>query len=164
MTRQDEVPSKVQISTSEPATELVVTAMKDPSDIRACFEVMKLLRPSCRTPDEFVEQVLRLQAAEEYVLLAARLDGGTICGVVGFRLIENLMHGRHVYVDDLVTAQEHRSQGIGAELLKCVVAQASRSHCTKILLDTGADNKNAARFYLKTGFSITALRFTMVLD
>ena len=91
------------------------------------------------------------------------MRNGAIGGVVGFRFAENLMHGRHVYVDDLVTLRELRCQGFGAALMKAVVTQARDSRCRKVLLDTSAENEAGKRFYLSFGFAITANRFTMVL-
>ena len=58
--------------------------------------------------------------------LAARLHprGGRVVAVAGYRVSTNLFCGRHLYVDDLVTAEAERSKGHGKALLAWLRAQA----------------------------------------
>jgi ribosomal protein S18 acetylase RimI-like enzyme len=142
----------------------VVTAMTGMDDIREAFDTLRMLRPNCKDVDAFVEQICRLQRTSGYRLYAARNTSALVVGVVGFRFMENLMHGRHIYVDDLVILPEFRGIGIGGELLQFAIAQALAERCDRVLLDTGIDNEAAARFYINLGFKITAHRFTMVPD
>jgi len=37
---------------------------------------------------------------------------------MGYRLLHDFVHGRHLYIDDLVVTSRLRSSGLGAELLK----------------------------------------------
>ena len=130
--------------------------------VRGCFSVMKKLRPDLRDEDSFTQEVLKLQQSSGYHLLAVQ-SGSTVLGLIGFRRIANLMHGPHIYVDDLVTLEEHRSRGIGGDLLDAVLAKARELGCKRVLLDTGIDNREATDFYLRRGFLITANRFTLIM-
>jgi GNAT superfamily N-acetyltransferase len=141
-----------------------ITASQDDETIGACFEVMSALRGNLGNRDRFIEQISRQQENEGYVLFMARGEDQQIVGVVGFRVIENLMHGLHLYVDDLVTLEHVRGQGIGTELMRRVLTQALSFGCSKVLLDTGNQDRAAHSFYSKLGFSATAARFSMVVD
>src|SRR5690606_37699362 len=98
-----------------------------PEQWRACFQLMRVLRPHLSDADDLVQRVQR-QAQQGYRLLAARA-GDEVVGLAGCRLQENLLYGRFLYVDDLVTREELRSQGIGERLLNEVRAQARRLGC-----------------------------------
>jgi GNAT superfamily N-acetyltransferase len=95
-----------------------------PIDIAACFAVMRELRPHLPSVDEFVSRVQR-QARDGYRLLAASIDD-QIVGLAGYRVQENLIHGRFVYVDDLIVAASGRRAGIGALLLDRVSEECRR--------------------------------------
>jgi GNAT superfamily N-acetyltransferase len=132
------------------------------AEIAACFAVIVQLRPHLAGPDELVTRVER-QARDGYGLLAAWC-GAEPVGVAGYRLEENLVHGRFVYVDDLVTSERHRGAGIGATLLDAV-AQFGRDHgCARLVLDTALDNVLAHRFYYRQGLLARALRFSRTIE
>jgi GNAT superfamily N-acetyltransferase len=69
--------------------------------------------------------------------LAYLEDNGEVLAVAGFRLIENLIGTRVLYVDDLVTSEARRSKGHGAALLEWLVARAHADGCTHLELDCG---------------------------
>ena len=73
-------------------------------DCQACFEVMRELRPHLADAAAFAAQVRR-QAAQGYRLLAG-WQGGHVKGLAGYRIQENLIYGRFLYVDDLVATAE----------------------------------------------------------
>ena len=118
----------------------------------------RLLRPHLRDAAELVARVAR-QRAEGYRLLAA-WRGGEPVALAGYRITENLIHGRFLYVDDLVTAEAARRGGIGARLLDAVAAEGRGAGCTRLVLDTALDNVLAHRFYYRQGLLARALRFS----
>ncbi|MGC8539131.1 MAG: GNAT family N-acetyltransferase [Phycisphaerae bacterium] len=81
--------------------------------------------------------------------------------VAGYRISESLSRGYHLYVDDLVTAEQVRSQGLGKLLLQWLIAEARREKCQHLVLDSGVQRFAAHRFYLRHGMSITAHHFCM---
>ncbi len=131
-------------------------------DLRACFPVMRELRPHLASPEELVERVQR-QFDQGYRLLTARA-GGAVVGAAGYRVQENLMRGRFCYVDDLVVAAPHRRGGLGAGLLGAVAALARAGGIDRLVLDTALDNLFGQRFYFRYGMLPAALRFSKVLD
>lgn len=55
-------------------------------------------------------------------------------------MMENLIHGRFLYVDHLVTADDRRLSGIGAALLKELSAVGFNENCARLVLDTATAN------------------------
>ena len=131
------------------------------ADIDACWKVLHQLRPQLADAAELVARVQR-QRAQGYRLLAAWRDGRVV-GAAGYRISENLIHGRFVYVDDLVVAADDRRGGIGARLLEEVAAEARAAGCARMTLDTGLDNSFAQRFYFRWGLLATGLHFGAAL-
>ena len=84
-------------------------------------------------------------------------DGGNVLSVAGFVQGQKLAWQKHIYVDDLVTDEAHRSSGAG-RLLIAWLKEFGRSHgCQQLHLDSGAH-----RFYLREGFDITSHHFAVV--
>ena len=128
------------------------------TEIAACFPVMVQLRPHLAGAEELVARVTR-QREEGYRLLAEWRDG-TPVALAGYRFTENLIHGRFVYVDDLVTDGTDRSTGLGARLLSAVAEIAREQGIARLVLDTALDNVLAHRFYYRQGLLARALRFS----
>src|ERR1051325_10005186 len=91
------------------------------ADIDRCFPVMSQLRPHLAAAD-FVETVRRQQG--QGFLLAMLEDAGVVRAVAGFRVFDNLVGGRILYVDALVTDSTVRSKGHGKALLDWLTARA----------------------------------------
>ncbi len=125
--------------------------------LRACYPVMRELRPHLQSEEEFVARVTRMNA-QGYRILAA-WEGGEVVALAGYRLEENLVYGRFLYVDDLVAGEQTRGQGWGARLLERLTAYADQAECAKLVLDTGLANARAQRFYFREGLMTGAMRF-----
>src|SRR5215475_13201207 len=106
----------------------------DAQDCGACFDVMRELRPHLPGAQAFAEQIRR-QAAQGYRLLAAWRDGA-VAALAGYRVQENLLYGRFLYVDDLVTAAGARGLGLGGQLIDALRMEARRQGCAHLVLDT----------------------------
>lgn len=129
-------------------------------EVAGCHPVMSQLRPHIAA-DLFVARV-RMQQQNGY-LLAFLEDHGAVRAVAGFRFIENLYAGRVLYVDDLVTDQQDRSQGHGKALFEWLVARARTAGCQSLELDSGVQRFDAHRFYLVQRMLITAHHFRLTL-
>jgi GNAT superfamily N-acetyltransferase len=127
-------------------------------DVAAAFPVMAQLRPHLANAEELVARVARQRDAG-YRQLAAWRDGVPVA-LAGYRVEENLIHGRFLYVDDLVTTESQRRGGIGARLIEAVTAEGRKLGCLRLVRDTGLDNVCAHRFYYRQGFLAGALRFS----
>nr|WP_198980274.1 GNAT family N-acetyltransferase [Herbaspirillum sp. ASV7] len=124
---------------------------------RACFAVMHELRPHLKNEDEFLDRIGR-QARQDYRILAA-WEGDQVVALAGYRFQENLVYGKFLYVDDLVSASEQRGKRWGERLLKALEGVALQAGCVRLVLDTGMANALAQRFYFRQGLLTGSLRF-----
>jgi len=127
------------------------------ADVRACFPLMQQLRPHIETADAFVDR-WRRQMAEGYRILSLWQDGRPIA-LAGFRVQHNMIHGRFLYVDDLVTDADARASGHGARLLNRLQAEARTAGCRLLTLDAALDNVFGHRFYYRQGLLARGLHF-----
>jgi ribosomal protein S18 acetylase RimI-like enzyme len=127
------------------------------SDVAACFPLMRILRPHLVSSEEFAARAAR-QYGAGYRILAAWRDAVPLA-LAGYRTEENMIRGRFLYVDDLVTDEAERRNGLGARLLDALANEAERLDCASLVLDTALDNVLAHRFYYRQGLLASALRF-----
>jgi ribosomal protein S18 acetylase RimI-like enzyme len=132
------------------------------AEVRACYPVMRELRPHVATEREFVERIAR-QQGDGYRLLAA-WRGDQPLALAGYRAQENLVYSRFIYVDDLVTLESERRHRLGKLLLDEVAEEARRQGCGWVVLDTALSNSLAQRFYFRQGMLASALRFRLALN
>jgi ribosomal protein S18 acetylase RimI-like enzyme len=131
-------------------------------DLRACYPVMRQLRPHLQDETDLIQRILRMRQAR-YRLLAA-WEGDEVVALAGYRLQENLIYGAFLYVDDLVTTERSRGSRWGARLLDELTHIAEQAECAKLVLDTGLANSLAHRFYSRQGLLTGAIRFAKSLD
>jgi GNAT superfamily N-acetyltransferase len=136
----------------------VATVEKAETDeaILACRAVMAELRPRVAGGD-FLKAVRALEA--DGLRLACVRDGGRVVAVAGYRISTNLFCGRHLYVDDLVTAESERSRGHGKALLAWLRQVAVENDCDVLHLDSGVQRKRAHQFYLREGLELSSYHF-----
>lgn len=127
-------------------------------DVRRSYPVMKQLRPHLGE-DEYVRRV-REQRAGGYRLAIVE-DDGVVRAAAGFRIGEQLVQGRHMYVDDLVTDERERSKGHGRALFDWLVALAKADGCVMFELDSGVQRFRAHAFYFEKRMHIAAYHFKM---
>ncbi|WP_297927415.1 GNAT family N-acetyltransferase [Metallibacterium sp.] len=133
----------------------------DEDGARRCYPLMAQLRPHLATEDEFVDR-WRRQVADGYRLLAL-LDGPRVIALAGFRVQENLVYGRFLYVDDLVTDGALRGGGHGEQLMTRLKKEARILGCDRLVLDTPLDNSLGHRFYFRNGLLAASLRFNIAI-
>lgn len=131
------------------------------TELARCFPVMAQLRPHL-SKEEFVRQVNRQQ--QDGYRLAYLEDEGEIRSLAGFRIMEMLALGKLMYVDDLVTAENYRSRGYGANLFDWLIAHAKADGCAQLHLDSGVHRFAAHRFYLMKRMEISSHHFSLKLD
>ncbi len=125
--------------------------------IADCYDVMAELRPHIMR-ERWVADVRALEAGG-YRLACVR-DAGRVVAVAGYRIADNLFCGRHLYVDDLVTAEAARSKGHGKALLAWLRALAVENGCDTFHLDSGVQRKRAHAFYRREGLELSSYHFS----
>ncbi len=130
---------------------------KTDADILSCCSVMRELRPHINE-NEFLLRVRRQEEAGYRIVCAQ--DDQNVVTVAGTRILETLAWGRVLYVDDLITAQTRRSQGVGKSMLSWLKTYAKNQDCVQIHLDSGSHRKDAHRFYEREGMSAVGFHFS----
>lgn len=137
---------------------------KSPEEILLCWEAMHELRPHLLRED-FVPLVTGM-IREGYVMAyipeevpAGGAGAPRAAAAVGFRVLRFLLHGEHIYIDDLSTLPEHRGKGMAGALLDYVFGLAAEKGLKVVALDSGPGRHDAHRLYLNRGFRITSYHF-----
>jgi GNAT superfamily N-acetyltransferase len=131
------------------------------AEVDRCFPVMKQLRDAL-TKDEFKKRVA-VQRPERYRLAFLEHEGRVVA-VAGFRMMNMLSSGKTLYVDDLVTDANRRSQGFGEAMIKWLTDFARSSGCRILSLDSGVQRRRAHRFYFRHGMPITDVHFELPIE
>lgn len=132
------------------------------NETAVAFAALSVLRPMLTDVNRFVEQVNNLQRSEGYRLLGVFEEGKTnAVAVCGFREETNLVSGRHIHIDDVVTIPQSRGKGYAARLLAEVREIAKAEGIQQIHIDSnvGSDRAQAHRLYFENGFEISAHHF-----
>lgn len=122
--------------------------------MRAEF-VHRQLRPML--PTDYAARMQQVFAGGANMLVAAK--GQEVVGVAVWRLIENTYEGLRLYVDDLVTKDGQRSQGIGKRMLDYLTSKARALECDVLALDSGVQRDLAHKFYFREEMSIASYCF-----
>ena len=123
---------------------------------------------------ESVHRQLRPQLPPDYVgrmgevlakgaQLALVVDDDAVLCVALWRVIENTADGRRLYVDDLVSDENRRSQGAGKMMLDWLETQAKAQGCSALTLDSGVQRQRAHHFYFREGMYIASFSFKKAL-
>jgi GNAT superfamily N-acetyltransferase len=144
------------------ADQITITDASTDAEILATRDLMLELRPAV-PPDTYVPTVRAMMAGDGFRVAALRVDGD-VRAVVGYRVLQTLLFGRVLYVDDLNTDPASRSLGLGRQLMAWLRVRAVELDCRELQLDSGVQRLDTHRFYVREGLTIAAYHFRLVLD
>ncbi|MGG3626500.1 GNAT family N-acetyltransferase [Bacillus gobiensis] len=122
-----------------------IKELKTKAQVAEAYPVMKQLRPHL-SEEEYLARVERAAQLMNYRLLALYEEGKPVAAV-GFLPRFSINQGDHVWVEDLVTDENHRSKGYGQLLLTEVEKWGIENGLGTISLSSGLQRENAHRFY-----------------
>lgn len=128
-----------------------------PAQMEAIYPVMKELRLNLSF-ERFCELTHEAAKHDGYELFAV-FQNNRCVAAMGQRILYDFVHGKHLYIDDLVVTKDCRSQGLGARLLKLAEETAKEKGCDGLRLCTGVENEAGKRFYEREGWTARALAF-----
>ena len=128
-----------------------------PDGLERVFPVIKELRPDLELGD-YKRLVMLAHTADGYRVVAAEVKGDVV-GVMGYRILHDLLHGSHLYIDDLVVTAKFRSLGHGSALLNFAEGEARRLGLSGLRLSTGTENTEAKKFYEREGWDERSVSF-----
>jgi GNAT superfamily N-acetyltransferase len=135
---------------------------KTDAEILACHLVIIQLRPHLGDPARFLAQVKRQDTECGFKL--AFLKDYEILAVAGIRLGEWLAGGKYLEIEDLVTADDARSEGFGGRLFDWILDYARGQGCDELKLVSNVTRYGAHRFYLNKRMKIQAYYFSIDLS
>lgn len=135
-----------------------IKSLSSEEEIKATFPVMNQLRTHLNE-ESYLETVRRMRGSDNY-RLAAVFDGEEVRCVAGYRIPEFLAYGKILYVDDLVTDENSRSENYGGRMLDWLSEEARRNGCDQLHLDSGVQRHEAHRFYFREGMKIVNYHFS----
>lgn len=133
-------------------------------DIEIVYELICQLE-QCQTDYNKFKNVytVKLNNVNNHYLLAT-VDNRA----VGFISINNdyqLHHENKVAtIEELVTDNNYRGQGIGKSLVEYAILLAKKNNCEIIELTSSFDRVKAHRFYQNNGFDKASYKFKLALD
>ncbi len=140
---------------------LIDIGPEDPRLETDVLAVLIQLRPAL-TPQS-LRDIYAEGHPQGYRFTAAFDESGRCVGVAGWRLIATTATVRKLYIDDLVTADDARSTGVGKALLAELTSRAREAGCTVLDLDSGVHRFDAHRFYMRERMTISAHHFQLNL-
>ena len=152
---------------TETADILPVPAVESRPEIRElgheethlAYRAILDLGRSVRSKTEFVDRI-NVQRAEGYRMVASFEAGSdAAAAVIGFREGHNLAWGHYLYLDDVVTREDHRGRGHGGALMAWIVEEATSLGCDEIHLDSGLHRHDAHRLYMNSRMHLHSHHF-----
>jgi len=127
------------------------------SERKAGFAVMQELREGLSL-EQFLSIYEKARTADTYTLVGLYIES-ECAAVMGFRILYDYAHGKHLYIDDLVTTASRRGQGLGAHLLRFAELEAERLGCSQLRLCTGIANEGGKKFYDREGWQLRSVAY-----
>ena len=113
------------------------------------------------TPDPSVQArglALILEQPSIGILLVARAEGRVLGMLNLLYTISTALGARVAVLEDVVVAPGVRNRGIGSQLLRAALAEATKTGCKRVTLVTDDHNLGAQRLYLRHGFELSSMR------
>jgi len=142
-------------------SHLHIQQVQTESEYLESLPVLQQLRPTLTDEKMFLEQIYR-QEKQGYKMLSAR-DQSQILGLAGYRVLENLIYGKFIYVDDLIVNNQARSAGVGSQLIDRLKQLAKQQNCQHLVLDTALNNALGQKFYFRNGFLTKCIGFCQAI-
>jgi GNAT superfamily N-acetyltransferase len=137
--------------------DLSLVKANSSQELERFYPVMKELRTNLSFND-FLHLYEKAHQADGYEVVGFESQG-RIVAVMGYRVLHDLVHGKHLYIDDLVSTETQRSKGFGAKLLAHAEKLAKEFSCKGLRLCTGIENEAGKKFYERNGWSLRAVAY-----
>ncbi|HSZ73017.1 MAG TPA: GNAT family N-acetyltransferase [Cytophagaceae bacterium] len=85
-------------------------------------------------------------------------ESDTVIGMISLLyMVSTALGGRVAVLEDFILVPAQRGKGLGTSLLNAAIAFAKENSCLRITLLTDLDNDQAISFYLRNGFTKSAM-------
>jgi GNAT superfamily N-acetyltransferase len=103
--------------------------------------------------DSAKRQLKIIKSYPNYSIYVAEKDG-IIIGTFELLIMHNLAHSGKpsAIVEDIVVDEEHRSKGLGREMMNYAMEISKKFGCYKLMLSSNINRERAHKFYDNLGF------------
>jgi GNAT superfamily N-acetyltransferase len=115
----------------------------------------RTIRPHIK--GDYVAYLQRM--AEEGAGIVQLLHENEVRAIAVWRTFLTTYCGRRFEIDDMVTAEGHRSQGYGGTLIRALEDKARSLSCDEVMLTSATWRVDAHRFYFRERYAIAAFLF-----
>ncbi len=137
-----------------------IKTVTTPEEVDKAWEAINLLRPHLKK--EANHALMQEMFSSGYQLSYIEVDNHAV-SIIGYRHLQFLFNGRHIYIDDLSTLEAYRGKGYASQLLDYVLQEAKEKGYEVVTLDSGCQRHDAHRLYLNKGFVIQGYHFSRKL-
>jgi ribosomal protein S18 acetylase RimI-like enzyme len=132
------------------AVTISLAGADDAEELTAALErlVPQLSRSNPPPPQAQVSEMLGSPAISQFV---ARADDGSIVGVSTLAVFR-IPTGLRAWIEDVITDEAARGQGVGEALTRAMVERARELGCTTVDLTSRPSREAANRLYQRVGF------------
>ena len=138
----------------------IIKKATNKEDILKCKEVILCLRP--HLDSDIMADIILEMFSEGYQLAYIEEENKAVA-FIGYRYMQFLYNGKHIYIDDLSTLPSARGKGYGSLLISYVEQEAIKKGYKLITLDSGFQRMDAHRLYLNKRFKIDSFHFSKSL-
>jgi len=122
-----------------------IRSISSPIDLKEAYQVLHQLRPNL-TFEQF-SQIYPEMQKKGYQLHGGYVEGHGLVVVAGSQTCQSFSSGKFLWIYDLVTSEQHRSNGYGIKILKFIEEVATFDGCSQIRLDSRLVRTEAHAFY-----------------
>ena len=134
-----------------------IKEIKTYEELELVFPILKQLRTDLIFQD-YLAIYEQAKQADRYTIVGA-FEGSLCIALMGFRVLHDFVHGKHLYIDDLVTTEAYRSVGLGSRMLQFAEEQARLLGCSNLRLCTGVGNESGKKFYEREGWQCRSVAY-----
>ena len=123
-------------------------------DLPSLLRLYRQLDPADEFPSaEAAQEIWQRIAAQESIIYLGAVEAGEVVSTCFLAIIPNLTRGGRPigFVENVVTEETHRRQGLARLVLKEAIRQAREAGCYKVMLASGAGRTQAHALYESLG-------------
>lgn len=146
-----------------------ITDLSEDENERYLLEIQNVhrqLRPHLPIDQQkYIKQIREIcqTGPARLIVVVSNNEKKEILGLALYRITENIHYSKHIYCDDLVTNELHRSSGVGRCLINYLKNERNKLGIDRLILDSGCQRGQAHKFYYREGFIISQFGFVMTI-
>ncbi|MEN0035442.1 MAG: GNAT family N-acetyltransferase [Cellvibrio sp.] len=106
------------------------------------------------SPPEVLAERIAAIAVSEHTHLLVCDDDGDVLATALLCLCQDVMFGNQPFalVENFVVSKDYKREGIGKSMVDYIEAFCLKQDCSKIMLQTSSENRDARNFYTAMGY------------